>query len=88
MPDRPPALLLVEREDGWEVLADLRAGQVLPFGAYVYEPDVEELRTALRELHRAVTEDDGSDADEARLRDAVQRAQRLAPHVPEPPSKW
>jgi len=51
------------------------------------ERRIAELEAALRELHRAVTEDDLSDADHARLGDAVAEAQRLAPHVPQPPSE-
>lgn len=49
------------------------------------EDECDELRKALCELHRAVTEDDLSDCDEARLQDAVAEAQRLAPYVPQPP---
>ena len=41
------------------------------------------LREALCELHRAVSEHDGSDADDARLSDALRRAQELAPYEPE-----
>ena len=51
------------------------------------EAEVERLRTVLCELHRAVTEDDLSDADHARLIDAIAEAQHLAPHVPKPPSE-
>lgn len=40
------------------------------------------LRLALCELHRAITEDDGSDCDEARLQDAIRHAQQLAPYDP------
>jgi hypothetical protein len=47
----------------------------------------EECRRALLELHRALTEGDGSDADHARLLDAVAEAQRLAPYTPMQPTK-
>jgi len=39
----------------------------------------------LCELHRAVSEHDGSDADQARLQDALAEARRLAPHQSMPP---
>ena len=45
------------------------------------------LRKALCELHRAISEYDATDADEARLEDAIAEAQRLAPYVPEPVSE-
>ena len=49
--------------------------------------EVDRLRAALLELHRAISEYDATDADEARLEDAIAEAQRLAPYVPEPASE-
>lgn len=43
------------------------------------------LEDALRAVHRAVGEYDGSDCDDARLEDALRAARELAPYTPEPP---
>lgn len=51
-----------------------------------FSAEAESLRAVLCELHRAVTEDDGSDADEARLQDALSNARLLAPYEPDEPS--
>jgi len=45
----------------------------------------ERLRAALRELHRAITEEEFHRGFEARLQAAIAEARRLAPYVPEPP---
>lgn len=68
-----PTQLIADELQGWK--DDARA----------YRDQTRRYVAALRELHRAVDEHDGSDADVARLEDALVQAREMAPYVPEPP---
>jgi hypothetical protein len=55
--------------------------------AAFFEDSANRYHAALCNLWRAITEDDMSDHDEARIHDALAEAQRLAPYEPTEPDE-